>query len=105
MTPRFETVSEMIAERGRLAWQVVTNYGQRSVLETTLGRYMALIGPRLRVRGFATQQTEAATGVAVPLSGAYFGRLALFVPASPFQRLDNGAAASLSPNGTTSALS
>jgi hypothetical protein len=56
---------EMITERGRLAWQVATNYGQRSLIETTMGRYKALIGPRLRARGFAAQQTEAATGVAV----------------------------------------
>jgi transposase len=56
---------EMITERGRLAWQVATNYGQRSLVETTMGRYKALIGPRLRARGFAAQQTEAATGVAV----------------------------------------
>ena len=56
---------KMITERGRLAWQVATNYGQRSLVETTMGRYKALIGPRLRARGFAAQQTEAATGVAV----------------------------------------
>jgi hypothetical protein len=56
---------EMITERGRLAWQVATNYGQRSLVETTMGRDKALIGPRLRTRGFADQQTEAATGVAV----------------------------------------
>jgi hypothetical protein len=30
-----------------------------------MGRYKALIGPRLRARGFAGQQTEAAIGVAV----------------------------------------
>jgi hypothetical protein len=29
-----------------------------------MGRYKALIGPRLRARGFAAQQTEAAIGVA-----------------------------------------
>jgi hypothetical protein len=56
---------EIITERGRLAWQVATNYGQRSLVETTMGRYKALIGPRLRARGLAAQQTEAATGVAV----------------------------------------
>jgi hypothetical protein len=50
----------MITERGRLAWQVATNYGQHSLIETTMGRYKALIGPRLRARGFAAQQTEAA---------------------------------------------
>jgi hypothetical protein len=30
-----------------------------------MGRYKALIGPRLRARCFAAQQTEAAIGVAV----------------------------------------
>jgi hypothetical protein len=45
----------MITEQGRLAWQVATNYGQRSLAETTVGRYKVLIGPRLRARGFAAQ--------------------------------------------------
>jgi hypothetical protein len=56
---------KMITERGRLAWQAATGYGQRSLVETTMGHYKALIGPRLRARGFAAQQTEAAIGVAV----------------------------------------
>ena len=55
----------MIAERGRMAWQIATDYGQRALVETTMGRYKGLIGPRLRSRGFAAQQTEAAIGVAV----------------------------------------
>jgi len=56
---------KMITEQGRLAWQAATDYGQRSLVETTMGRYKALIGPRLRARGFAAQQTEAAIGTAV----------------------------------------
>jgi transposase len=56
---------EMITERGRLSWQAATDYGRRSLVETTMGRYKALIGPRLRARGFAAQQTEAAIDVAV----------------------------------------
>jgi len=56
---------EMITERGRLAWQAATSYGQRALVETTMGRYKAVIGPRLRARGFAAQQTEVAIGVAV----------------------------------------
>jgi len=56
---------EMITEKGRLAWQKATDYGQRSLVGTTMGRYKALIGPRLRARGLAAQQTEAAIGVAV----------------------------------------
>ena len=55
----------MIAEQGRVAWQTATDYGQRSLVETTMGRYKSLIGPRLRARGCAAQQTEAAIGVAV----------------------------------------
>jgi hypothetical protein len=55
----------MIAEQGRLAWQAATDYGRRSLAETTMGRCKTLIGPRLRARGFAAQQTEAAIGVAV----------------------------------------
>ncbi len=55
----------MIAEQGRPAWQAATDYGQRSSVETTMGRYKALIGPRLRARGFAAQQAEAAIGVTV----------------------------------------
>ena len=56
---------EMITEQGRLAWQKATDYGKRSLVETTMGRYKALIGPRLRARGFGAQRTEAAIGVAV----------------------------------------
>ena len=63
-TPRDRHLA-MIAEQGRLTWQIATDYGQRSLVETTMGRYKSLIGPRLRARGFAGQQTEAAIGVAV----------------------------------------
>jgi transposase len=53
-----------IAEHGRLGWQLATEYGQRALVETTMGRYKAIIGARLRARGFAAQQTEAAIAVA-----------------------------------------
>jgi transposase len=56
---------KMITERGRLAWQKATDYGKRSLVETTMSRYKALIGPRLRARAFAAQLTEAAIGIAV----------------------------------------
>jgi hypothetical protein len=55
----------MIREQGRLAWQAATGYGKRALVETTMGRYKALIGPRLRARGFAAQQTKAAFGATV----------------------------------------
>jgi hypothetical protein len=54
-----------IAARGRLGWQEETDYGQRALVETSMGRYKALIGPRLRARSFSGQQAEAAVGVAV----------------------------------------
>jgi hypothetical protein len=54
-----------IAERGRLNWQAATGYGKRALIETTMGRYKALIGPRLRARCFTAQQTEVAIGCAV----------------------------------------
>jgi transposase len=64
-SPQRDNHLKMITEQGRLAWQKATDYGQRSLVETAMGRYKALIGPRLRARDFAAQQTEAAIGVAV----------------------------------------
>ncbi|KUY84951.1 transposase [Burkholderia cepacia] len=63
-TPRDRHL-ERIQNEGRLAWQAATGYGQRARVETTMGRYKGLIGPRLRARHPAAQQTEAAIGVAV----------------------------------------
>jgi transposase len=54
-----------IAERGRMAWQRATSYGRRSLAETAVGRYKALIGPKLRARGLAAQQGEASIAVVV----------------------------------------
>jgi hypothetical protein len=54
-----------IAEQGRMAWQKATGYGRRSLAETTVGRYKAVIGPKLRARGLSAQQGEAAIAVAV----------------------------------------
>jgi hypothetical protein len=55
----------MITKHGRLAWQTSTDYGRRSLAETTMGRYKSLIGALLLSWGFAAQQTEAALGVMV----------------------------------------
>jgi hypothetical protein len=52
-----------IAERGRMAWQRATGYGRRSLAETAVGRYKAIIGPRLRARTLPAQQGEAAIAV------------------------------------------
>jgi hypothetical protein len=50
---------------GRLKWQIGTGYGKRALVETTMGRYKGVIGPRMRARSFLAQQTEAAIGVAI----------------------------------------
>ena len=50
---------------GRLKWQASTGYGKRALIETAMGRYKGIIGPRLRARSFLAQQTEAAVGVAI----------------------------------------
>jgi len=36
----------MINAEGRLAWQEATGYGQRALVETTMGRYKSLIAHR-----------------------------------------------------------
>ena len=51
-----------IREQGRSAWPKATEYGRRSLVETAIGRYKALIGPRLRARTLANQQGEVALG-------------------------------------------
>ena len=48
-----------------MGWQDETYYGQRALVETAMGRYKAIIGPRLRARSFSGQKAEAAVGVAV----------------------------------------
>ena len=55
----------LIAEKGRMAWQKATGYGRRSHAETTVGRYKAIIGPKLRARGLPAQQGEAAMAAEV----------------------------------------
>ncbi|MBX5212429.1 IS5 family transposase [Rhizobium sp. NZLR11] len=54
-----------IALRGRLAWQKSTGYNQRTRIETQMGRWKAVIGPKLRARKFDNQKTEARIGVRV----------------------------------------
>ncbi len=56
---------QLIAEKGRMAWQKATGYGRRSHAETAVGRYKGLIGPKLRARGLPAQQGETVIAVAV----------------------------------------
>src|ERR671911_2787116 len=55
----------LIQEQGRSAWRKSTGHGRRSLVETAIGRYKALIGPRLRARGVVNQQGEVARGAEV----------------------------------------
>jgi hypothetical protein len=54
-----------ITTDGRMTSQAVTGYGKRSLVETAIGRYKAIIGRRLRAWSFDAQQTEVAIGCAV----------------------------------------
>ena len=55
----------LIAEKGRMAWQKATGYGRRSLAETAVGRYKAIIGPKLRARSLPAQQGEVAMAAEV----------------------------------------
>jgi hypothetical protein len=70
--PTYQTIAQhgtdievVIPPRATAVPSPSSDYGRRSLIETTMGRYKALIGPRQRARGFAAQRTEAAIGVAV----------------------------------------
>jgi hypothetical protein len=54
-----------IAARGRMAWRKASGYNQRSRGETLMGRWKAVIGPKLKARAFEKQKTEAKIGVRV----------------------------------------
>jgi len=54
-----------IAEKGRMTWQKATGYGRRSLAETAVGRYKAIIGPKLRARILPAQQGETAIAAEV----------------------------------------
>ena len=62
---RREVHVHTLAALGRLGWQEVTDYGQRALVETAMGRYKSIVGSRLRERNDAGQRTEASIGVAV----------------------------------------
>jgi hypothetical protein len=55
---------QLIAQHGRIGWQRATGYGRRNLVDTTIGRYKHLIGPKLRARSLQGQQGEAAIAVA-----------------------------------------
>jgi hypothetical protein len=54
-----------IGTHGRMAWQKASGYNQRSRIETLMGRWKTVIGPKLKARTFENQKTEARIGVRV----------------------------------------
>ncbi len=55
----------MIGEKGRMGWQRAVGYGRRSLGETAMFRYKAIIGRSLRARSLPAQKTEARVGCSV----------------------------------------
>src|SRR3954469_1814141 len=56
---------QTIQDKGRLGWQTAVGYGRRSLGETAMFRYKAVIGRGLRARTLPVQKTEARVGCAV----------------------------------------
>jgi len=56
---------QLIAEKGRMAWQKATAYGRRNLGETTISRYKHVIVPKLRARLSSGQQGEVAIAIQI----------------------------------------
>ena len=56
---------QLLRDKGRLGWQKAVDYGRRSLGETAMFRYKALIGPGLRARTLPAQRTETRAACAV----------------------------------------
>ncbi|MHC2365235.1 IS5 family transposase [Rhizobium leguminosarum] len=65
-----------IETKGRMAWQKSTGYNQRSRVETQMGRWKTVIGPKLKARNLDNQKTEAKIGVRVLNRMTEFSRVA-----------------------------
>ena len=48
-----------------MAWQSSSGYNQRSRIETQIGRWKTVIGPKLKARCFENQQTEVNIAVTI----------------------------------------
>ena len=49
----------------RMAWQKSSGYNQRSRIETQIGRWKAVVGPKLQASNFGNQKIEAKIGVRI----------------------------------------
>ena len=63
-----------IRGNGRMAWQAATGDNQRSRIETQIGRWKSVIGPKLKSRSFSRQITEIQVGQKVLNTMTALGR-------------------------------
>jgi hypothetical protein len=56
---------QLIAERGRMAWQKASGYNWRALVEADIGRFKAVIGGALRSRTDQRQSTEVTIAIDV----------------------------------------
>jgi hypothetical protein len=56
---------QLIAERGRMAWQKASGYNRRALVEADISRYKRVIGDALRSDTDDRQATEVAIAVGV----------------------------------------
>lgn len=61
--PQRKAHIEMNADKGRIAWQKATGYGQRSRGELQIGQFKQVIGPQLKSCKTETQTTQTMRGV------------------------------------------
>lgn len=57
-----------------MTWQKSTGYNRRRRIETRMGRWKTVIGPRLKARNFDNQTTETKIGVRVLNQMSELGR-------------------------------
>jgi Transposase DDE domain len=65
---------QVIAERGRMAWQNASGHNLRAKVEASIGRYKRVVGDALRFRTDRTEATEVAIAAAVLNRMLAFGR-------------------------------
>jgi hypothetical protein len=56
---------QAIQDKGRMGWQKSSGYNRRALVEATISRYKRIVGPGLRSRNPAAQDTEAMMAVHV----------------------------------------
>lgn len=60
--PNRATNMKTVNALGRKKWQEASGYNWRSLVETTIGRYKKIIGPRIYSKKFVNQKNESKIG-------------------------------------------